>query len=277
MKIITFFFSGTGNTWWATRKINEIFRKSGHYSIYCPIEKNIHADFVNRIDEFDMIGFSYPIYGANFPPVFKLFLEQLIESRSDSVSKACFTLCTIGYVNALGPFAAQKILKQACFKLVGSLNIKLTNNTSVPNLKTKVFNDHELDNRKEQALRKIQHFAEQLTNNKKMITGIGPYLIPGYIIRKISDRKIKKINEIWSVDQSRCLHCNLCITICPTNSIIFTNNVFEFKNTCTACFRCYNVCPANAILHTGTYADPKYYIRYKGPEKDWYKKMVLSE
>jgi NAD-dependent dihydropyrimidine dehydrogenase PreA subunit len=107
-----------------------------------------------------------------------------------------------------------------------------------------------------------------------MITGIGPYLIPGYIIRMISSREMAKCNEILSFDFNRCSKCKLCIKMCPTNSIIIKNNKYEFRNTCTACLRCYNTCPKNAILHKGKYADPEKYIRFKGPENDWYSQML---
>jgi ferredoxin/flavodoxin len=277
MKIATFFFSSTGNSWWAAKKITELFRESVHDSVCCSIEKNKYTDIVNRIDEFDLIGFSYPIYGANFPPLFRSFIDHLIENRSNSSIKPCFTLCTIGYVNGLGPFVAGQIFKKAHFKLVGHLNIKLSNNASAPDFKTNVFNGNDLESRKERALIKIKKYASVLINNRMMITGIGPYLLPGYIIRKMTKQKINNCNDIWSVDQNRCLHCNLCIKMCPTNSIDSTNGVFEFKNTCTACFRCYNTCPSSAILHMGIYADPKKYIRFKGPEKEWYKQMLKNE
>jgi flavodoxin len=157
MKIVTFFFSGTGNTWWTAKKITDIFIELGHSAVYCSIDKNMSVDCYNRIEEFDIVGFAYPIYGANFPPIFKLFIEDLISKRSYSCSKPCFTLCTIGYVNALGPFVAGKIFRKAHFKLIGSLNIKLSNNASIPHFRTNVLNGCELETLKAKALKKLQN------------------------------------------------------------------------------------------------------------------------
>lgn len=277
MKIVTFFFSGTGNTWWVAQKITDIFNEMGHNAVCCSIEKNMSIDYFNRIEEFDITGFAYPIYGADFPPIFKTFLDELIKKRSCSCVKKCFTMCTIGYVNALGPFVAGKHFNKAHFKLIGHLNLKLSNNASAPHFRSRIKNGNELEIQKEKVLKELRKYAIELTNNRKRITGIGPYLIPGYIIRKISNPAIKKSHEILSIDISRCSQCKLCINMCPTNSIVLTDKTFAFRKTCTACLRCYNTCPKNAILHTGKYADPERYIRYKGPEKDWYRQMLSNK
>jgi len=39
MKISIFFFSGTGNTWWVTQKIKEIFEEKGHFVELYSIER----------------------------------------------------------------------------------------------------------------------------------------------------------------------------------------------------------------------------------------------
>lgn len=277
MRILTFYFSGTGNTWWAVRELTDIFRELGHDAMFTTIEKGLDAEVLTQIEECDLVGFGYPVYGADFPPIFKRFLDKLTEVRAGKPLKKCFTICTVGYVNALGPLEAGRRLKKANFNLVGSRNIKLSNNASAPHFKTKVFNGSDLEIRKERARNRLRKFAQRIGENKTVITGVGPYLLPGYIIRKVAGSHIGQCHQILSIDHGRCSGCGLCASMCPTGSIIMDNEFFKFKNTCTACLRCYNTCPRHAILHTGKYADPETFARYKGPEKDWYRQMICKQ
>ena len=57
------------------------------------------------------------------------------------------------------------------------------------------------------------------------------------------------------IDMERCKGCGLCITVCPKNSIVVSDDSnksgyfpAQAKNTeCTACTRCAIVCPEGII------------------------------
>lgn len=49
------------------------------------------------------------------------------------------------------------------------------------------------------------------------------------------------------VEKPKCESCQLCITVCPTDSITIVNGKAEISDTCIACGACVSVCPNEAI------------------------------
>lgn len=53
------------------------------------------------------------------------------------------------------------------------------------------------------------------------------------------------------VDQSRCIHCKLCTTICPFTILQMKNNfpsmIKEKEERCLRCMHCVSICPVNAL------------------------------
>lgn len=49
------------------------------------------------------------------------------------------------------------------------------------------------------------------------------------------------------VEESKCESCQLCISVCPTDSITIVNGKAIIDNTCIACGACVAVCPNEAI------------------------------
>lgn len=49
------------------------------------------------------------------------------------------------------------------------------------------------------------------------------------------------------VEESKCESCQLCISVCPTDSIRIINGKASIDDTCIACGACVAVCPNEAI------------------------------
>ncbi len=49
------------------------------------------------------------------------------------------------------------------------------------------------------------------------------------------------------VDKPKCQTCQLCISVCPTDSITIKDGKAEISDTCIACGACVAVCPNEAI------------------------------
>ena len=51
------------------------------------------------------------------------------------------------------------------------------------------------------------------------------------------------------INSDRCDHCGACITSCPEDALIMTDEGPTFKNpiTCTYCTDCEKLCPLGAI------------------------------
>ncbi|RLF29033.1 MAG: ferredoxin [Thermoplasmata archaeon] len=50
------------------------------------------------------------------------------------------------------------------------------------------------------------------------------------------------------VDQTKCLSCGGCISVCPMDAIImYANKSFVEEEKCTGCGLCAEICPVGAI------------------------------
>lgn len=264
MKFSVFYFSGTGNTKWAATELKNSVIKKGHQCEIYSIEVEI-VNLKEIVSGSDIIGFAFPIYGANIPNIMKKYIDQFKEILNASINKSCIMLTTVGYIDAFGPFIAEKLLKRNGLSLVGYVSIKMSNNISTPKVKASFLESKEMNKRMEKGKEKIQKLINEITDNKKYIRNIGLYLIPGIIIRRAAKNAINDNYLSLSIDKEKCIKCMLCIKNCPTKSIVFSEDKIDFLPSCTACMRCYNFCPVCAICHEGKYADPKIYKRYKGP------------
>lgn len=270
MKFTTFYFSGTGNTKWAVEQFNQIIQGRGHQGEMFSID-NFNAQNMEQLGsillESDYVGFANPIYGANIPPIMRRFIELLakIQAGIDKYSKPIYIINTFGYINAFGPIAAGRLFFNSGFKLFSYANILICNNISTPKLKSNGISLEKLDDRKEVAKRELVRMVDKILAGKRYITGVGPYLLPGILIRKASKNSIENNYKTFSVKLDTCTKCMLCVKKCPTQSIRFENCSFKFYPECTACMRCYNFCPTYSILIDGAYADPSIYRRYRGP------------
>jgi NAD-dependent dihydropyrimidine dehydrogenase PreA subunit len=275
MQFLVCYFSGTGNTWWAVQAFKRFAEESGHSVDTVSIETIPNYDealLFQQIDRADIVGFAYPIYGAGMPPIMRQFLDRLAAARHQRVlarDQRAFVITTVGFINSFGPFAARFALKRAGFNLWWHVNVRLANNISRPGLKMASVPAEVLEKRKNEGLKDLASLFQHLTTGQKYIKGIGPYLLPGIIIRRVSAPRIQRNYQSFSVDLERCTRCLNCVHHCPTQSIGWDGAEFSFAPSCTACMRCYNFCPKAAILFDGVYADPSIYARYRGPDPDF--------
>ena len=253
MKTAIIYFSGTGNTKWAAETFRERILSAGYDCTLFDIEKDKTTDF----SSYESILIAHPIYGANIPPILVNRIKKCVFSTGTHIS----VLATFGYVNALGPFRESR---QIGLSIYSYFNLKMFNNISTPRLKSKILSIDIRKSRKEKITMLIQVKADLFIAGKRRREGIGPYLIPGIIIGRLSYRKIRENHKALSVG-NECTQCMQCVKNCPAEAITFENNNFIFKNTCTSCMRCYNNCPVSAICINGQYADPSVYRRYTGP------------
>jgi len=47
-----------------------------------------------------------------------------------------------------------------------------------------------------------------------------------------------------------CNGCQICVKVCPAQSIKITDNRPVWRSTCEQCMRCVNLCPQEAISQT---------------------------
>jgi ferredoxin len=236
MNIVLYYFSGTGNTEFACEKFkNYMELNNNHVNLY-KIESEIFD--IQNMNQADIVGIAYPIYGANIPTIINNFINTL----PNNINRNVFIISTVGYIDAYGPFIIKKRLKQFGLNLRWHYVYKSIDNTAIRNV-TK----ENLDNKHQKQIGLFTKFCKSIIRNTPYFNGIGPWILGGYIVRNLLRNNIISHYKSLFVDMDVCIKCNKCINNCPTKSINYIDNKYVFMETCTTCFRCINKCPENAI------------------------------
>ncbi|TFG68689.1 MAG: flavodoxin family protein, partial [Anaerolineales bacterium] len=76
-RIPIFFFSGTGNTWWVSERLREDLNKRGFETTTHSIEQVTDYETAKLLEQADVVGLGFPIYGSDVPHIFQDFLDSL--------------------------------------------------------------------------------------------------------------------------------------------------------------------------------------------------------
>ena len=232
-----YYFSGTGNTLLATKKIAEVLQSFGITVNLRRIEKTERID----LDKNSILGLAFPVAVQSTYPFIWEFLNDLPEANGTDV----FMVDTLGGKSGgiIGPL--QKLLTKKGYRTIGAKEVIMPSN-----LANKIT-DQENEKIREKGLKVAETYATDLFEGK---TTWGKSSFLQDMVRQIS-----KIDFIWKlfgkwivIDNEKCVKCGLCAKLCPVSNIISDGNDFPVKNkNCEACMRCISFCPQEAIMFRG--------------------------
>ena len=208
-----FFFTGTGNSLFAARKIAD---STGASLISIPqgiTEQRNYAD--------DCVGFVYPQYAAGLPKMVRSFILNNT-FKVDYI----FAVDLYAFIraNALGEIAGIIPLDYGAY-------LKTPNNfifaISPPKDPTAVL---------AKAESKLADIISDISERKSK--RIKPRKSIGNATRYFGEAKFKVT--------AACTKCGTCIKVCPANNIELGDSIL-FSNNCENCFACVNLCPSHAI------------------------------
>lgn len=264
MKHTIFYFSGTGNTWLMADRINNRLKEEGIDSSCYSIETLDKEAIQDIVKETDHLIIGYPIYGSEAPRPMQEFIDELSRSKD---KKPVSVFCTQAFASGDGANYLEKKLLSKNYTLTQTKEFKLSNNFYIPVFVRafKVGDQEKINKRKENAFSKAERFIIAIVKQEiyvKKVSLIGKFL--GDFQRKEVDDLIKKVNNAFLIDDT-CIHCNLCVSLCPVNNIKEVENQIVIGEKCVACMRCYQACPKSSILLKKASKDLKKYPRFKGP------------
>ncbi len=271
MKIVLFYFSGTGNTWWTSLLLKTELENLGHtlemYSLENSTLKEEGFTF-HKIWGADHIIIGYPVYGSGLPANMEKFINSL-PHVSDNKKFSAF--CTQASFSGDGNIFFQKNIEKKGFIFQQSFQINMTTNLNVamfPFSLSKPAEGVKLEKIKSKASTKIKKMAIKISKNEKHIEGKKFYqVLLGWLQRSLFRRYEKQLPDKFYLTKEKCTKCKLCVEICPTDNLILETEYLDFtrKNKCMLCFRCYNFCPNHAINFGTKVTDSEKYKRYLGP------------
>lgn len=248
MSSIIYYFSATGNSLWAAKKISESIEGTKLVSISTLIdEETIHV-------KEDFVGIVIPVYYNSLPEIVERFLKKInVDSNS--------------YVYAVATLGAKSSNIFTRMSTLLSCKLSYGKQITMPANYIRMYSAPEEKNIK--VLMKIakKNVADIISDikSKKVITCAKDSFIRKVLfscVRKIWIKKLPTIDKGFNVDQS-CTSCGLCEKVCPTRNIEIVNNHPKWNGKCQDCVACINLCPTKSIQIKNRTADRR---RYKNPK-----------
>ncbi|MBN2399909.1 MAG: EFR1 family ferrodoxin [Candidatus Aminicenantes bacterium] len=249
MKIVIFYYTGTGNSLWSARLLAE--KLDG--AALRPLKA---ADPFSAADA-DAVGFVFPVHMWGIPGPVLEFLEKL-------------TLKPEVYYFALAVNAGQVsrtliqlrgLLSRRGVKLAAGFSIVMPSNY-IP------WGGPGTEKRRHNLFRigceKINEAAAFIAGQKSGMIERGPawQRILFTAIYKMTFKQVKTMDKgFWCDD--KCNACGICVKVCPAKNIILEAGKPLWQHRCEQCLACIQWCPQESIQYG---KKTPAYERYHHPE-----------
>ncbi|NPV00816.1 MAG: 4Fe-4S binding protein [Brevinematales bacterium] len=250
MKTVIYYFTGTGNSLWAARKIGGYLGDTELIPIIRAMKEKKFAPEASRI------GFVFPLYFGGIPLIVADFIRELDFSGAEYI----FTVCTRGFHIAGG---AIKQMKNLLLSQGSSLSLGLYLNMIDNYLPTFDIPAKEaLIKTNVSAQDKTEKIARMIAAGKKKISYAlleinGNILYPSFL------RGARGMDAEFIL-RDTCNGCATCEMVCPVNNIRMTDSRPEFLHHCEQCYACAHACPKLSIVPGTKSLNKK--RRFRNPE-----------
>ncbi len=238
MRVLLVYYTGTYNTRYLSDRVEERFLGAGDTVDRIEITSKTPA---RDASDYDLIGFSYPIYGFNAPAPFLRYVKKKLKTRR---GQRFFIYKNSGETFAMNNASSRILLRQMKRRggiLAGEYHFVMPYNIHFP------FEDD--------FVREILYYNERLldvlmknladgvvhTVRSKRLYDLGAFFVG---IQKVGGN----VNSfLYKVDAERCIGCMKCVRDCPHGNIYQKDGKILFHHHCDMCMRCSFLCPTDAI------------------------------
>jgi ferredoxin len=238
MKTVIYYFTGTGNSLAAARRICGHLGDCELVSIvsHATTKAEIHAGA-------DRVGIVCPVYYLGLPSIVTEFVNRLDLSRTGY----CFAVLTMGGFGA----SALHQLDDLVFAhnnrhLDAAFTVRMVGNF-VPRY------DPAKGEKQEKLLADADSRLAEIAASidKGLIVRPGSALVTGLLKRFMYDGFIRQIHgadKNFFADE-KCTSCGTCAEVCPVKNIEMVDEKPVWKHHCELCCACIHFCPAEAIQY----------------------------
>ncbi|MCL2099385.1 MAG: EFR1 family ferrodoxin [Oscillospiraceae bacterium] len=234
-KSLIYWFSGTGNSLYAAKKLSEALGNITLVQITNepPVEP-VGGDRAK-------IGFVFPSYYGNLPRAVRAFIEKLEFNSGTYI----FSVVTMGAPFGQGSIAAlEKVLAEKGMKLNYGRGMLMPANYIIK------YNPMFIG-RAAKADKHINRIADEIKAQK-------PVIKKNSMVSDSLYKDIKSLDKDFTVS-GKCTGCGLCENICPVQNIKLENDKPVWQRRCEHCVACISWCPARAIEYGGKTASRNRY------------------
>ncbi len=276
-RIHIFYFSGTGNTWWCTKRIEERLIAAGNEVLSSSIEQVTEEDVLKILETVDIIGIGYPVYGSDLPEPMKIFIDRVLPIRSTGRIRL-FTFCTQMIYSGDGAYLYHKELKAKGWSIFSSVHLLMPNNISVTVSPISSTHDQKKINRRlGKAQKKIERFIERLFTANPILQGhtSGSFLL-GILQRGFFRLGYSRLQDDITIDHDKCTRCMRCVKICSAGNLVDIDEKITPQGNCMLCLRCYNYCPVQAIIYYKRPHKESRGLPYRGPVAEFRPELICN-
>ena len=246
-----FYFSCTGNTRWAARKVAEAIGER-LYDITEEMRRAASEDcaqFRYSLADGERVGFFYPVHGWRPPRIVREFVGKLSIANADG--HYCYAVCTAG--DNVGE--AEKMLESDLAGVGLSVHsaISLIMPESYVGLPFMDVDNAENEQRKKSvADRRLSAFIDGIRQRRRGVRDITIGRWPRINSRVLGSVFANRLitDRPFRVDVDKCVGCGRCASLCPVDDIKIGEDKrphWLHNGSCLNCFACYHHCPARAI------------------------------
>lgn len=237
MRYLLIYYTGTYNTRFLSDQLQDRLVKQGHEVDRVEIKYNTEPVVINN---YDYIGFSYPIYGFNSPLPFNKYIRKLSFPKGQKY----FIYKNSGEVLAMNNTSSRvlkRIMKHRKCDFKGEYHFVLP------------YSIH---------FRFPTSFVRQALDHNNMLFDIMLFNLNHDIVNTIKANLIYQVASffvsiqkiggnvnsfLYRVDDNKCIKCQKCIRECPHNNVYLYKGKIKFHHHCDMCMNCSFHCPKDAI------------------------------
>jgi ferredoxin len=253
MKTIIYYFTGTGNSLAAAKKIAAALKDCELVPI-----ASLRGTPGRVVPAADRVGIVSPVYDAGLPVIVKEFAERL----DVGAVPYTFGIVTMGGIGVSALHQLNSILMQSCRKKPdAAFAIKMPGNfppVGVPPSGEK----------KEEILRSADAQLAAIAVMIEKGQAVPPsFSLLARLIKAIMyggfTKNVHGMDTSFSVEDS-CTSCGTCAKVCPVGNIKMENDRPVWQHRCELCCACLHFCPVEAI-QLNTMQGTKGRGRYRHP------------
>lgn len=271
-----FYFSGTGNTWWASERIAEELITHGFRANTYSIEQVKGKETDVLIEQSSIIGLGFPIYGSDVPRIFHDFIRALTRQKAQKP--------VLGFVTQMAwsgdgmNFLEEELISRG-YRICWAVEFNMPNNIALPIFPLPYSSDtSKFKPQLKKCSQKITDLCVKIANNDdyrqhdRWIHAASAWIQRGpFRLAHDWGRKF------WSVDPDACSSCDRCAQICPVENIRMGDGLPIHGGECVYCMRCFNFCPTLAIRYMGMKNKrAKKKIPFQGPVPAFRPEMIIK-
>lgn len=235
-----FYFSGTGNSAWAARRIAEE-QNEDLLAIAEEIDKNKEY----RLKEGEIVGFVFPVYAWGPPEIVLRFIHQMKMSKP----KYLFFVCTCGDDTGRTSQVFSAAVHRKGWQCVAGYSVTMPNTyVSLPgfDVDSKDIESQKIQNAIARMCFINEEIAARVVMKQFNCHEGGMPFMKTYILRPLFKALLMSPKPFHATNT--CIACKKCERVCPVHNIKVTERPV-WGNNCTQCLACYHDCPVHAVQY----------------------------